>query len=196
MQGNNSLEKTTRDLVANEFQIRKEKIKTYLSNDEADEDFLSAKEKEYLQRWTYADELIRAGIGKKNRGDIALHLMERFRISRGTAYQDIVNAEEVFSSTCPFNKHYRIPIRIELMEKIIREASIAKDYKSVAALEKVLATYIDMLPNDPSKKDAPSQITYHINGEKIVNQLIVASIDEAKSIIANYQPNSTDGEES
>lgn len=189
-------EKTSLASVANEFQIRKEKIIRYLQSEEPDEDFLSDKEKKLLARWTYADELIRANVGKKRREDIAALLMEKFSISRSTAYQDIVNAEAVFFATSPFNKQYRIALRIEFLEKQIRDAAIAKDYKSVAQLEKSLASYIEMLPNKTGEKDSPTSITYNIIGDKIINQLAVDNLGEAKSIIANYANQQSDGEAS
>jgi hypothetical protein len=81
---------------------------------------LNEKQKLLLQRWEYADELIRLK-EIRDRETQAKMIMRKFDVSRTTAYQDIVNAENVFSSSTPLNKKYRIGLRIEFLEKKIDE---------------------------------------------------------------------------
>jgi hypothetical protein len=76
-------------------------------------------QKTLLDRWTYADELIRKH--EMTRETIARLIKKKFSVSRVTAYQDIVNAENVFSSSTPLNKKYRIQLRIEFLEMKINE---------------------------------------------------------------------------
>src|SRR5436190_5584957 len=86
---------------------------------------LTDKQKELLKRWEYADELIRRN--EMRRETIAKLIMVKFKnaegkpLSRVTAYQDIVNAENVFASSTPLNKKYRIQLRIEFLEMKINE---------------------------------------------------------------------------
>jgi hypothetical protein len=72
-----------------------------------------------LTRWQAADEYIRRN--EMRREAIAKLIMGRFSVSRVTAYQDIVNAENLFASSTPLNKKYRIGLRIEFIEMKIAE---------------------------------------------------------------------------
>ncbi len=76
-------------------------------------------QRELLTRWEFADEHIRRH--EIRRADLAKLIVMRFKVSRVTAYQDIVNAENVFASSSPLNKRYRIALRIELLEMKITE---------------------------------------------------------------------------
>jgi hypothetical protein len=99
-------------------------------------------QKELLERWTFADEIIRRNVGFKKREAIAGMIMHRFNVCRATAYTDIVSAEYVFSSSAPRNKKYLIGIRIDALEQAIMMATVEKDWPSVAMLEKVMLGYI------------------------------------------------------
>lgn len=152
----------------------KDAIISYLVADEGSAPALSDKQKELLQRWEYADELIRQNTMRRE--TIAQMIMRKFDISRHTAYQDIVNAEDVFSSSTPLNKRYRIQLRIELLEMRINElwndlqpepmdeedllSRISREKQNrlyileAAQLEKVLAKYYEMLPNGVPQRSA------------------------------------------
>lgn len=80
---------------------------------------LNDKQKELLTRWQYADEQIRKN--EMRREEIAKLIIFKFKVSRVTAYQDIVNAENLFASSTPLNKKYRIQLRIEFLEMKINE---------------------------------------------------------------------------
>jgi hypothetical protein len=93
-------------------------IELYLVSEEG-QVLLNDKQKELLQRWQYADELIRQHVMK--RSDIAVMIEVKFKVSKVTALQDIVNAENLFASSTPLNKRYRIQLRIEFLEMKISE---------------------------------------------------------------------------
>lgn len=80
---------------------------------------LNDQQKELLRRWEFADEQIRKH--EMKRDTIARLIMFKFKVSRTTAYQDIVSAEAVFASSTPINKKYRIGLRIEFLEMKISE---------------------------------------------------------------------------
>lgn len=124
-------------------------------------------EQEILTRVTFADELIREC--KWSTPHIRRLLMQRFNISRETAARDIADAENIFSSSTPLNKQYRIAIRIERVEHNIRLAEEADDLGTVAKLEAVLAKYLEMYPETkPSKRpqvilfDVPASVTEEV----------------------------------
>jgi hypothetical protein len=133
-----------------------------------------------LDRWRFADELIRQSFfGKYQlREDIANAIRSKFDVSRDTAYKDIVNAEHVFSSSAPLNKKYFIQRRIEWICHIISELTkpierknekgdvidtyIDEDKSAIAAkyeaiLQKYVAIYPDYVP-----MRSPKTIIYNI----------------------------------
>jgi hypothetical protein len=79
---------------------------------------LNDKQKELLDRWRYADEILRENKTFK-REIIANKISAKFDVSRDTAFRDIMNAEHVFLSTTPLNKKYWIQRRIEYIQAII-----------------------------------------------------------------------------
>lgn len=141
---------------------------------------LTTFEKELDERWQYADEMIRRNVGKKTREAIANILMQKFGISRATAYSDIVNAEEVHSSSKPLNKRYRIGLRIEKLEAAIHDAMSAKepDYRGIAAMEKVLAGYINSYP-DYAPSVSPKTIIFNVTNQTQNN--FTMSVEEAEA---------------
>jgi len=175
----------------------RETIELYLVSEPGTVD-LSDKQKELLMRWEFADELIRQREIRK-RELIANMIMSRFKVSRQTAYQDIVNAENVFASSTPLNKRYRIQARIEFIETKIDElyaglerdpddpeeedifSKIArikqnKEYISEAiALEKVLQKYYDSYP-DIRPVRSPKNIIFNIKGDVLPKPNV--SVDE------------------
>ncbi|MEP7375543.1 MAG: hypothetical protein ABI675_19515 [Chitinophagaceae bacterium] len=151
----------------------REVIEHYLVSDPGTVD-LTELQKTLLKRWEYADELIRRN--ELKREEISRLIMIKFEVSRNTSYQDIVNAENVFASSTPLNKKYRIGLRIEYLEnkiaqiyegvkleaptvdeeglpyeedlfaKIARIESNKEYYHQAIMMEKVLAKYYEMYP--------------------------------------------------
>jgi hypothetical protein len=105
-------------LLDNKPDSNRETIELYLVSDLGAVE-LNDKQKDLLDRWTFTDEHIRKH--EMTRETLAKLIMHRFKVSRITAYQDIVNTEAVFASSTPLNKKYRIQLRIEFIEMKISE---------------------------------------------------------------------------
>lgn len=138
--------------------VNREIIEQYIATDESGIT-LTEKQEELLIRWRYADELIRQQRYIKE--DVSKFIMKKFNVSRDTAFRDIVSAEAVFSSSTPLNKKYHIGLRIEFLEKQIRAAATANDFKAVAMLEKVLANYYDIYP-DTVLPSSPRTVVFNL----------------------------------
>jgi hypothetical protein len=128
-------------------------------------------QQELLIRWEFADEKIRQNLGKLNRNAIAELVKNKFNISLCTAKSDLVNAEYVFASSNPLNKAYRIGLRIEFLEREIRLASSDNDRTNVAKLEKVLAYYYDIYP-EQIPVEVPKTLIFSFDVSKLADQLI------------------------
>lgn len=137
----------------------REAIELFLVSEEGSVE-LTDKQNDLLRRWTYADEVIRKG-EVRGRETIAQLLIMKFKVSRATAYQDIVHAEQVFSSSTPLNKRFRIGLRIEFLEKKIDELYELQDNMSAVMLEKSLQKYYDCYP-DIAPVKSPKKIVYNI----------------------------------
>lgn len=189
----------------------REVIEQYLVSDPGTV-VLNDVQQKLLQRWEYADELIRRFEHKRE--EISRLLMRKFNISRNTAYQDIVNAENLFASSTPLNKKYRIQLRIEYLEMKIteiyegikleaptrdedgndyQEDILAKIgcieanreyYREAAMLEKVLAKYYEMYP-DLVVPRSPKNIIFNIQNNQLPAAPMTAAeaIEKAKKII-------------
>ncbi len=126
---------------------------------------LTKKQEDYLIRWRFADERFRQNKYKTDR--IANFLMDQFKISRDTAYKDIVNAQRVFRSTCPLNKQYEIQGRIEDLKVRIYDAYIDNDRIGAAMLDKVLQKYLEMY-SDVVPVRSPKNIVFNIQNNLFV----------------------------
>jgi len=120
---------------------------------------LTPKQAELLDRYKYADELIRKS--KYRRETIVNMIIAKYAVSRDTAFKDIINAEHLFSSSYPLNKRYLIGLRIEYLQSKIRILFKDKEYMAAAQLEKVLQNYIADYP-DFLPPRAPKQIVLNI----------------------------------
>lgn len=141
---------------------------------------LTEKQLELRVRWVYADQKIRANIGKLSRGEIAELIKNEFGVSLCTAKADMVNAEYVYSSSAPIHKAHRIGIRIEILEKQILKAHLASNHKAAAAYEKVLQKYIEMYP-DTTPVEVPKTLIFNFDVEKLIPRVYEQS--EAEAII-------------
>ncbi|OLY92283.1 hypothetical protein SAMN05444008_11549 [Cnuella takakiae] len=185
---------------------QREAIELYLVSEEGTVT-LTDKQQELLQRWEYADELIRQKEIRK-REAIAKLIMFKFKVSRTTAYQDIVNAEHVFASSTPLNKRYKVQTRIEFLEEKIDElygkvepSTVGEDMDVIdaamqrknneeyinqaVALEKVLQKYYDIYP-DIRPARSPKKIVFNVFGGQVPESVKDAGKDamaKAKQII-------------
>jgi len=145
-------------------------------------------QKKLLDRWRYADEVIRQSFfGKyKLREDIANAIMIKFDVSRDTAYRDIVNAEHVFSSSAPLNKKYLIQRRIEFICSVIAkltspvydledETKVLVEFEPenaeiAAKWEAVLQKYVEKYP-DYVPMRSPKTIVFNIQNNLLLTDL-------------------------
>lgn len=152
---------------------------------------LSKKQEALLERWSWCDEKMRENVGKLKREEIANLLINRFKIARCTAFQDIVNTEYVFSTSTPLNKRYRVQLRIEFLEKEIRLASLDNDRLAVAMLEKVLQKYYLDYPDLQPNASLPN-IFINVDQRTIQSEVILT--EDAEAIIDEAIENMPDGE--
>ena len=145
---------------------------------------LTDKQKDLLDRWTFADEMMRENIGRLKREQIANLIKTKWNISRAMAFQDMVNAEHLFSSSTPLNKKYRVQLRIEFLEGQIRLAAIANDHFAVANYEKVLQKYYDKYP-DVKPDESPKVLIFSFDITKLQDQLM--PLEEVDSILKSQE---------
>lgn len=161
-----------------QFDTNRDIILSYLES--GGEVPLTEFQRELLERWERADELIKRNIGKKNREEIANMLRSIYKYHRATAYRDMMDAEFVFASSKPWNKKYLIGIRMEYCMKRIKDAQDIGDAKSEAAFEQLLQKYIEMYPDDIV--DPGSQtVIFNIDNRTIQGQAL--QTEEATAII-------------
>jgi hypothetical protein len=154
-----------------------------------------------MERWRAADELIRSQ--KYRREEVAIQLMNKFSISRMTAFNDMTSAEWVFSSSAPLNKVYEIGLRIEFLKERIAIAAGKIPYKikedgtqlfhteiddkAIAMLEKTLQGYYEMYPT-LRDKPKPSKTVFIVKGN--MNVAIMDkkdALEQAKQITIDLE---------
>lgn len=160
----------------------REDILSYLESGGAESGIeLTPKQEQLLERYKYADELIR--LNKYKREQIANMIMAKFDLSRDTAYKDIVNAEYIFSSSYPLNKRYIIGLRIEFLQRKIRAAYALSDFAAAASLERVLQNYIADYP-DFLPPRAPKQIVLNVQNNILHTDMTAEQAFELSANIA------------
>lgn len=139
------------------FDTNIEAIKSYvIANGEGVQlSKLQAKLKECID---FTDQLIRAKNGFLKREGIANIIMHRFEVNRDTAFRYMRHAEELYSSSNPLNKRYRILLRLEWCEQQAREAAISGDHKAAAAYESIIQKYIDSYPEIGRESNSRKQV--------------------------------------
>lgn len=161
----------------NQADSNKEIITRFLSDSESGIE-LTDKQNEMLIRWEFADEKIRDHMGRSSRQKIAELIRDHFNVSINTAKNDMVAAEEVFSSSNPLNKRHRIQLRVEFLEKQSRLAALADDFKSVGAIEKSISFYLDRYPETVTAKPR-RHVTYNLQVNNFQNNTIPEQEAEA-----------------
>jgi predicted transcriptional regulator len=161
----------------------RELVLKYITSDPG-EVTLTEAQAEMMEKWRYADEVIRKG-ELRTRESIAQHLMQHFNISRDTAFRYMSAAEYVWSSSYPLNKRYEIAVRIDFVKQKIDELYKSKDYKEAVQLEKVLQGYYDSYPQVREKK-RPGKTIFNIGN---LNMLVMPAKEaeaKADSIIQTF----------
>lgn len=106
----------------------RDKIIAYLQDDSGGQ-ILSKKEQELLERYDYADNLIRSYKSDKK---IVAMLVSKFKYSKITAYRDIKNAKYVHGSVCKVEKEYWRDLLIKSIIETMAMAKAKKDFKALA----------------------------------------------------------------
>ena len=122
-----------------------EAIKSYIITDGA---AIQLTEDQQRQKMIidFTDEQIRTKQGLLNRYAIASIISNRFEITIRSAQKYITLAEDLYSSSNPLNKKYKIQLRIEFCEKMAEICVQEKDYKAAASFEKTIQEYIKLYP--------------------------------------------------
>lgn len=136
-------------------ELRMERIRAYFLSDEESDHKLSDADREILDRWKRADFLFNK---YKNRRQVVNWLAKEFGVGKRTAYQDIINAMEFFSGLRSIDKNYLRAINIEDLYKDIEQARLDRDWRSVAALTKMLNEMIKDFENPEVEVRQPRTI--------------------------------------
>jgi hypothetical protein len=133
---------------------------------------LKQKHKELLERWNFADNLIRRNYPNKTVVDM---MKKKFGKDQATHYRDVKDAKRFFGSMSLENKDYEKILQKEMLEKAIKMCFEKKDMKSLGTLMKERRLLLGL------DRDANGQLTPDLLGG---NQIIVQlkNGDETKSI--------------
>lgn len=149
--------------------VRKLGIDVKKSNQEVIIDFLTQEQgtvdlnktqKDLLNRWDYADNLLRTRKYKKT--EISKMLCLKFSISIATARNDMAEAEYVFGSTRKFNKQYILLNHLDQIDDMIIEAQRRRDDDLVAKLMLIRTRALALLPDEMQKEMPPTKIVFNL----------------------------------
>jgi len=118
-------------------------------------------QKELKARIEFADEQIRGKVGLLRREAIANIIRDRFDVGRDTAFRYMRWAEELYCSSNPLNKKYKIQLRIEWCEEQAKIAAFAGDLQAAAMFESMIEKYIKQYP-DAAKEKNPRKVIFII----------------------------------
>jgi hypothetical protein len=118
---------------------------------------LSDKEKEILDRWDVADNLLRT---TATEAVVVEKLCYKFKYSSSQARKDIKDAKYFFGSQRKIEKNYERHWAIERIKDAILKAELDRDYKSLAHLFREFRAYTG-IDKDDAKTPKPYQATQH-----------------------------------
>jgi hypothetical protein len=127
---------------------------------------LKVEEEAILNRWIYADALMRAK--EMNEEQMIRDIAEKFDISVHTSRGDIQNAQRLFADARKVNKKYLIHHHLQRIDEDIQkirkklfrgdgDTSKIPDSKEMAALAKLFETYTYTLNSIPDEEAADKQ---------------------------------------
>ena len=129
----------------------------------------------------FTDEQIRQKQGILKRYEIARIIANRFEINTRTAQRYITLAEDLYSSSAPLNKKYKIQLRIEFCEQQQQIAMLQNDHDSVVMFERCIQKYIEMYPEVKVTRTQRMQ-TFVLPGTVTEN---TTSIEDAIDILSS-----------
>ena len=175
---------TTKALTAeNNSRRNLEAIESHLCCDDDDRASqpLTEKQQQLLERWSYADDLLRKDRFKHT--EIVDQLMIKFGIGESSSWDDIRHAQIVFASAKPLHKRSTSYAQIRRIESNIRVCVAAGNWKAVTEFEKVLQKAIQALPDMIAPKSART-IIYNIQNN---NNILTATDIEVQQAIADAE---------
>lgn len=132
----------------------------------------------------FTDEQLRTKQGLLNRFSIAQIISKRFELTIRSAQKYITMAEDLYSSSNPLNKRYKVQLRIEHCERNIEMLEQMGDYESAAYWEKILQKYIEMYP-DTKVKRTIRNVTYNLPSGAVTAVEQEMSVETAVAELSN-----------
>jgi hypothetical protein len=149
-------------------------IRAYMISDGKEGIVLTEDQQRQKMIIDFADDQIRSKQGILNRYAIAQIISNRFDITHRSAQKYITLAEDLYSTSAPLNKRYKIQLRIEKCEEIIERLIQVGDYELAEKWEKRLKDYIELYPELKLKRTRRTVI-YNIPGLTITEEMSVES---------------------
>jgi hypothetical protein len=128
----------------------------------------------------FTDEQIRSKQGQLKRFEIARIISNRFQLTTRTAQRYITLAEELYSSSAPLNKKYKIQLRIEFCEQQQQIAMLQNEHDAVVMYERCIQKYIEMYPEVKVTRKQRIQ-TFVLPGSMAQNTL---SVEDAIEVLS------------
>jgi hypothetical protein len=136
----------------------------------------------------FTDEQIRSKQGILKRYEIARIISNRFDLTTRTAQRYITLAEELYSSSAPLNKKYKIQLRIEFCEQQQQLAMIDNQHDAVVMYERCIQKYIEMYPEVKITRKQRIQ-TFILPGNMAQNTL---SVEQAVEVLSTQNEEAAD----
>jgi hypothetical protein len=111
-----------------------------------------------LKRWQFIYDQLSSG--RYNETDVRNQLLKTFPISEYTAFKDMMEAKEVFSTTLNLNKKFKMMTDIQLLDMMKLKASDANKLDEYAKLQRVQNELYKMIPDEetnPTEDFTPRQ---------------------------------------
>lgn len=153
---------------------------------------LTPKQQQFMDRWNFADDLLRTG--RYDYLEITKQLSNKFGISVQAANDDLRNAQIVFGSSNALNKRYTAYAQIRRLEKSIRLCVQGQKWREAGDFEKTLQRAIANLPEMQAPK-SPRTIVFNIqnnNSLSVTDEELQAAVSVAGEYIESEEVNDGD----
>lgn len=161
-------------------------IRAYMISDGKDGIVLTEEQQRQKLIIDFADDQIRTKQGILTRYAIAQIISNRFDITHRSAQKYITLAEDLYSTSAPLNKRYKIQIRIEKCEQVIETCIQKGDYELAEKWEKRLRDYIELYPELKLKRTRRTVI-YNVPGMTVTEEM---TLENAVQILKEETDNS------
>jgi len=123
---------------------------------------LSQDEQNVLERCNFADNALR---NRHSDAAVMDMLMQRFGVSKSTAYSDIATAKYVFNSLSINDKPYGLKLLLDINMKCIDKCILKGDYKTAGALQETRLKLLDRINEtvDPNLDDNNTPSVFIMN---------------------------------